>query len=618
MLDLRVYRAAFLPALVAVFVAAFSLADRPAPVTTDLSADTFDTSSAFGDEARPQRNSLNELARSFPDRRPGAPDDAALADRIAATFGLEDRRTRRTAFQVTRTSTEYDDVDLETVVGVRPGLSSRRIVVLANRDARGGAGGPGLAELSATATLLELARLFRQRDLRKTLVLVSTSGATTGFAGARAWARETAGAVDGGGRAGSLVDAVLVLGDVAGREIRKPWVVPWATDASPAPLRLLRTVESALREEVEPNPGGARASGQWIRRAAPLTVSGQGVVNAAGLPAVMISASGEVGPEPDAAVARGRLGQFGRAVLRTVTAIDAAGPADADEAAALDEGAAGIVTMRNVLPDWAVRMLIGTLLLPALLAALDAWFRARRRRLPAGRWARWVAAGALPFALAWLWLRLLGLTGALDVPAAPVVPDAYEAGAAGIIAAASALVVAAVGWFGLRPLLLRRVGVSGSPAAGGLSAATGMIVTVLAAVVWVANPYAAALLLPAAHLWLFAGSPTSRHGRAPALLMVIGGVLLPLLVLVHYGRALELDPLALAWLATLVTAGGHVSAGAAIAVSLWLACLAGVVTVVRTRRRVEAKAEPEPLRTRGPAGYAGPGSLGGTESALRR
>ena len=37
--------------------------------------------------------------------------------------------------------------------------------------------------------------------------------------------------------------------------------------------------------------------------------------------------------------------------------------------------------MRNVLPDWAVRMLIGTLLLPALLAALDGWFRARRRHL---------------------------------------------------------------------------------------------------------------------------------------------------------------------------------------------------------------------------------------------
>ena len=53
-------------------------------------------------------------------------------------------------------------------------------------------------------------------------------------------------------------------------------------------------------------------------------------------------------------------------------------------------------------------------------------------------------------------------------------------------------------------------------------------------------------------------------------------------------------------------------------VSLFLACLAGLLVVLRVRRKVEAAAEPERLRTRGPAGYAGPGSLGGTESALRR
>jgi hypothetical protein len=49
-----------------------------------------------------------------------------------------------------------------------------------------------------------------------------------------------------------------------------------------------------------------------------------------------------------------------------------------------------------------------------------------------------------------------------------------------------------------------------------------------------------------------------------------------------------------------------------------LACLAGLLIVMRTRRRVQSAAEPEPLRTRGPISYAGPGSLGGTESALRR
>jgi hypothetical protein len=49
-----------------------------------------------------------------------------------------------------------------------------------------------------------------------------------------------------------------------------------------------------------------------------------------------------------------------------------------------------------------------------------------------------------------------------------------------------------------------------------------------------------------------------------------------------------------------------------------VACLAALIAVMRARRRVAANVEPEPLRTRGPLTYAGPGSLGGTESALRR
>jgi hypothetical protein len=611
-LDVRVYRAAFLPALVAVFVAAFSLADRPAPTTTGLSADAFDSSSAFGDGARPQRNSLNELARTFPDRAAGSNGDARLADRVAITLGVRERGSSRPAFEVTRSSTEWDGADLETVVGVRPGLSSRRIVVLASRDA---AGRPGRAELSATAALLELARIYRRRELRKTLVLVSTSGATTGFAGARAWAREAA-----DNQGASPVDAVLVLGDMAGKRIRKPWVVPWALDGDAPPLALQRTVESALRAEVSPNPGGAHASGQWIRRALPLTLSTQGVVADAGLPAVLLGSTGEIAARPDEAVTRARLDSFGRGLLRAVTAIDEAGPLDAERAArspAFTRGPDGIVTMRNVLPDWVVRLVIGTLLLPALLAALDGWFRARRRHLPVGRWAGWIAAAAVAPLLGWLWLRLLGLS-VLSVPATPVEPDRYPLETAGIVALASTAVVTAVGWFGVRPLIVTRLRPGGSAAAGGLAAAIGLVVNAVAAAVWLFNPYGAALLLPAAHLWLLAAAPGSRLRGPWAALPVAIGLALPLLAAAHYVSALDLNPLSFAWLVALATANGHVSVGTALAVSLWLACLAGLLVVLRVRRKVEAEAEPERLRTRGPAGYAGPGSLGGTESALRR
>src|SRR5690606_14122829 len=102
-----------------------------------------------------------------------------------------------------------------------------------------------------------------------------------------------------------------------------------------------------------------------------------------------------------------RFDAFGRAALRAVMAIDAAGPATDEEAAeapAFSRGPHGIVTMRNVLPDWAVRLLVGTLLLPALLTALDALFRVRRRRLPVGPWLAWLAAAGLPVVAAWAWL----------------------------------------------------------------------------------------------------------------------------------------------------------------------------------------------------------------------
>ena len=102
-------------------------------------------------------------------------------------------------------------------------------------------------------------------------------------------------------------------------------------------------------------------------------------------------------------------------------------------------------------------------------------------------------------------------------------PDLERGGA---VALGSIAFVLLLGWFGIRPLLLARAGARGSPAAGSLAAASGAVLCMLAAVVWAANPYAAALLLPAAHLWLFASAPQTRlvalvgrggdRGRAPA------------------------------------------------------------------------------------------------------
>jgi hypothetical protein len=591
--DVRVYRAAFAPAVVALFVAAFSLAARPAALTTPFAPAGFDGSKAF--------DVLQQLGQAFPKRPAGSAADRAMARRVADSF-------RANGFRVSRSTRSARTVGgsaaLETVVGVRPGLSSRRIVVMAHRDARGS---PALAELSGTAALLELARVFKVRDLSSTLVLVSTSGGSAGGAGARAFAEHADGPID----------AAIVLGDIAGTKIRKPWIIPWSNDRDAAPMGLRRTLERAVLQEVGAQAGGSRAIGQWARRALPLAVSEQGEAAAGGLPAVLLQASGERGPDPGTRVSENRLDAFGRAAMRAVMALDARVSRSEDGGPFAREGG-GIITMRRLLPDWAIRLLVGTLLLPALLTAIDAFFGARRRRLPVLRWLGWVAAATVPFLLAWLWIRLLGLTGALDAPLGPVLPDALPLRGWRIAALLSGPVVLALAWLAPRRALVARLALPATVSAGGAAAALGLTINLLAAVVWVFNPLAAALLVPAAHGWLFATAPgTETSGRMRAALVLVG-LALPGLMALHYALALDLGPLDLVWLAYLITAGGHISPLAALVLSLLAGCLCGVVAVVRTRRRVVKEEEPEPIRTRGPLGYAGPGSLGGTESALRR
>jgi hypothetical protein len=188
----------------------------------------------------------------------------------------------------------------------------------------------------------------------------------------------------------------------------------------------------------------------------------------------------------------------------------------------------------------------------------------------------------------------------------------------GAVALLSVALVLALGWFGVRPLILARVRGRGSPAAGALAGAMGAVLCVLAAVVWAANPYAAALLLPAAHLWLFAAAPQTRLRGWLGVAAVVAGLLPFALLALAYAQALALNPLELAWISVLGAASGQLSFAAAFVAAAVLACVAALITIMRTRRRAAAEIDPEPLRTRGPVTYAGPGSLGGTESALRR
>ena len=594
MLDSRLYRAAFIPVLFSVLIAAFALAERPRAIGTTLAPDAFDGRRAF--------SSLTELQRTFPNRRPGTPGDDALARRVEADFRAA-FRTGGSFVRVERSSagTIEGEATLTTVIGERPGRSQRRLVVVAQRDAAGADEG---ARLSGTAAMLELARLFEGRALRRTVTFVSASGGTGGMAGVR----DALASLDG------PTDAVLVLGDLAGVQTRKPMVVPWSESGGAAPLRLRRTVENAVRVETELDPGAPRALAQIARLAVPVTLTPQGPAGAAGLSAVTLSASGERGPSPGTEVSRARLQAFGRAALRSISALDngpdvPAGPREY------------LVVQRRVLPRWTVAMLGGLLLLPALVGAVDGLARVRRRREPVAIWLRWLAAAAAPFVLAALVTRLLGLAGVVPALSGAIDPEAADPDAGAVLGVALTLVLG----FVARAPVGRALGVprrprDGGPYPVGASAAVGIVLAALGLVVWIVNPYTALLLVPAVHLWLLAVVPEVRLPRAATAALVLAGLLPFALVALFFAAQLGLDPLELAWMALLLVAGGYAGPVGVLVWSLVLACgVAALSVAVRKRRRAPHAGPDDPdVTIRGPVSYAGPGSLGGTESALRR
>jgi Peptidase family M28 len=596
MLNGRLYRAAFLPFLFALAIAAFSLSPRPRPLTSTLAPDAFEGPPAFAE--------LRSLGASFPDRRPGSAGDERLAGHVARTLeGLGG--TAGGGFSVRSERVEGQTIDgrrsLVNVIAQRPGSTSARpILILAHRDA---AALGSLAELSGTAALLELARVFAARETKRTIVLVSTSGGSGGDAGAAQLLARLHGPFD----------AAIVLGDVAGKRMRKPSVLPFSDGLGSAPLALARTLADAITHEAAIDPGAPSALGQLAHLVFPLAVGEQGVLNAQGLPAVLVQVSGERGPAPRDAVSSERLQAFGRSVLSAVDSLDIA----PDLSPAMQTS---VVLQRQRLPAWAVRLLVITLLAPVLVAATDGLARVRRRRHAVGRSTVWALSCALPFFCCALFAYVLGALGIVAAPSVPVLPGAVPVDGTAVTAVLAVALTFALSWL-LWSRLLRRVGWSPRPdgEVAGLSLVLVLLATTLIA--WVGNPFTALLALPALHLWLVLAAPELRPRRAGALALVALG-LLPLgLLIAFYAHQLGLGAGGVAWTALALLAGGHVGFGAAVLWSLALGCGAAAALLAAAAAREPDGpqiADGVEVTIRGPLSYAGPGSLGGTESALRR
>ena len=241
MLDLRLYRASLLPFAIGALVAAFSLTALPGPLTSSLPPDAFNAGRAYA--------TLQHLVQAYPSRAPGSPGDDALAAKIALALHAD-------GYQVTTLQSSAQTVRgqrrIATVIATRPGSGGASIVILAHRDA---AHGVSAAQLSGTAVLLELANDLAAVSATRPLTFVSTSGGSGGNAGAAI----AAAAIP------RPVDAAIAIGDVAGTQSRRPYVVPWSGDGGAASPALVATVDHGLSGQLGESVGGASTLQQLAR-----------------------------------------------------------------------------------------------------------------------------------------------------------------------------------------------------------------------------------------------------------------------------------------------------------------------------------------------------------------
>lgn len=516
----KLYRAAFAPALLALVVLAFSL-QQPSPAAApELSPPGFSPARA--------ETFARQAVSAYGARQSGSQEDDRLAQLVEARLQGVGFRTTNEDFA---TTTLAGRRTLSNVVAIRSGPSDRRLLVIASRD-----GSPGeLREAGAleTGILLELARALEGRGFEHTLVLASVSGGIDGGLGAARLARDLRGPFD----------AVLVVRNV--RSVLSDSPVLASSDSRSRPdERFVRTVRlisglefgRALKDQRRSVPA------QLVRLGFPLSLGEQAGLIDEGLGAVSLSPGGEPlavqGPN-----ARAQVGAVGQIALRTLTTADRS-------FAATPPSSTPLLVGGKFIPQWALVLLIGTLLFPLVVASVDAWARARRRHEVSQR-------GLLAPAIALVWLLVIGfllrgagLSGIIDAPQLAPDPAAVRGFAAPTI--------------GVFALLLGLLGVmvaagaarQATPKGGESAFAMWIVFTGLA--VFAVNPVAAGFLLLLLHLVVLMLLTTPpRRGQVVGL--TLAGLVPLLLAAAYYSVALAIPLPAAPRYVTLLVAGGFVS-----------------------------------------------------------
>ncbi|MET0730646.1 MAG: M28 family peptidase, partial [Solirubrobacterales bacterium] len=248
LIDLRLYRLSFIPALLAVVIAMFSLEGVPDALQPVDPPTTFEGDRAAG--------VARQIASAAPDRTPGSAGDEAIADLVRSRF--DEVPAGAVSEQTLEGTHDGEQVSLRNVLLTLPGEAGETIVVTAGRDSARGAGAATSA--AATGILVELANALRVSH-EKTYVLASTSGSSSGADGIRAL-------IDNLPERDSI-EAVIVISQPGAEDRRPPYVVA-TSDAETSPnAQLVRTAEGTVGIQAAASTPTEGAFTQLARLAVP-------------------------------------------------------------------------------------------------------------------------------------------------------------------------------------------------------------------------------------------------------------------------------------------------------------------------------------------------------------
>lgn len=531
MVDPRIYRLAFAPALVALVILMFSVEPIPEPIQAP---ETF----AADFDGRRAAATARRLVQLAPDRTPGSEGDAAAADAVADRFAeIEAGKVSEQPFEA---GFDGDEVELRNVLLTLPGNSSRTIVVVAGRDSARGSGAASSA--AATGVLLEMADELGRTSHEKTIVLLSADGLSEGASGIREFV-ESYPTVD-------QIDAIVAVARPGASEPAPPHLLTWSDGPQSTSAQLVESGKLALAEETDHGPGQGGFLGGLFRLAIPAGLGPEAVAISEGIDAVAISGAGERGLEPQAddvaSLADESMAEFGNATLALVLALDAADHP-------LTHGPGVHLTLAgNLIPGWALALLVLTLILPAVAASIDGMARAARRREPALGSLLWALSRALPFLAALVAAYLLALVGIAPDPDFPFEPGIYGFGwrSAGVLVALIAILATVA-------ILVRALSRPPLPLRETLATALGLIASLAVLGIWLINPYLALVCVPLAHVWLLGARPATAASVAGTLLGVLLALVPLVAALAHLADRLGLGADA-PWTLVLLVTGGQI------------------------------------------------------------